>query len=154
MTKLCYNFTLIYVFLLFTLFREARNAILNPIQLFVSVKIVKRNVRLSRPLAKYNGYSASNVTVRSTKRVSAESTDIFGNWSCSNCSDKTVCQLCYEEDPPEDTCYDEDEDEDIDWAQCDNCKHWFHQFCIGCRVDKSMNWICPLCISRKSQIKE
>ena len=88
--------------------------------------------------------------------VSAESTDIFGNWSCSNCSDKTVCQLCYEEDPPEDTCYDEDEDEDedIDWAQCDNCKHWFHQFCIGCRVDKSMNWICPLCISRKSQIKE
>ena len=73
MTKLCYNFTLIYVFLLFTLFREARNAILNPIQLFVSVKIVKRNVRLSRPLAKYNGYSASNVTVRSTKRVSVPS---------------------------------------------------------------------------------
>ena len=73
MTKLCYNFTLIYVFLLFTLFREARNAILNPIQLFVSVKIVKRNVRLSRPLAKYNGYNASNVTVRSTKRMSVPS---------------------------------------------------------------------------------
>ena len=64
------TFGLIYVFLLFTLFREARNTTLNTIQLFMSVKIVRKNVRLLRPLAKYYGYNASNVTVRSTKRAS------------------------------------------------------------------------------------
>ena len=75
---------------------------------------MKKNVRPSRPLAKYNGYNASHLTVRSTKRASTESTDILGNWSWSNCSDKTVCQLCYKEDIRY------HEDEDIDWAQCDN----------------------------------
>lgn len=58
-----------------------------------------------------------------------------------------VCQLCKEEDPPDDS-----ECSEIAWIQCDECDLWFHQQCTSSNLGPiheidDIFWKCMFCHS-------
>jgi hypothetical protein len=58
-------------------------------------------------------------------------------------SEEDLCMTCLRGDPPVDLSA-----EVFDWIECENCKAWHHQYCVGFDSQTDdFDWKCPLCVA-------